>query len=89
MAERKEDTSERDSTSPVALQAPLTIVRPVRDDLERHLPKPCEFLLSVIFVSFLAVSIGAVFKLKFSVTSPPTTLVKRLDNVLEHCEVWC
>ncbi|KAJ4747045.1 Peroxygenase [Rhynchospora pubera] len=38
--DRKIETNERDSTSPVALQAPLTIVRPVRDDLERHMPKP-------------------------------------------------
>ncbi|KAJ3680017.1 hypothetical protein LUZ60_016295 [Juncus effusus] len=41
MAGRKEEITEsRDAMSPVALQAPLTIVRPIRDDLDRHIPKP-------------------------------------------------
>lgn len=49
MAERKEETSEWDSMSPVALQAPITIVRPVRDDLQRHLPKPCKFFFLIFY----------------------------------------
>jgi peroxygenase len=31
-----------DSQTIVALQSPMTVMRPVRGDLEEHLPKPCE-----------------------------------------------
>jgi len=32
----------KDSQTIVALQAPVTVMRPVRGDLEEHVPKPCE-----------------------------------------------
>lgn len=32
----------KDSQTIVALQSPVTVMRPVRGDLEEHLPKPCE-----------------------------------------------
>lgn len=36
----------KDSQTIVALQSPVTVMRPVRGDLEDHVPKPCTFLLS-------------------------------------------
>ena len=32
----------KDSQTIVALQSPVTVMRPVRGDLEEHVPKPCE-----------------------------------------------
>ena len=35
-------TEAKDSQTIVALQSPATVMRPVRGDLEEHVPKPCE-----------------------------------------------
>lgn len=35
-------TEAKDSQTIVALQSPVTVMRPVRGDLEEHVPKPCE-----------------------------------------------
>jgi peroxygenase len=38
----------KDSQTIVALQSPVTVMRPVRGDLEEHVPKPCENLVSCL-----------------------------------------
>lgn len=42
-----------DSQTIVALQSPVTVMRPVRGDLEEHLPKPCESARARHFLSSL------------------------------------